>query len=100
MSTILLVGMTTGAVFAVDLRQSHIEMRNFLLFYSNNLICFKNLKIWLCFLVELKQNEVVVNELKPNKLFIIRKNEDCLEVKEMSDNGDCHLAMFINGKYK
>jgi len=48
--------------------------------------------------IELRRNEIVVNELRPSKLFIIRKNEDCQEVKEMSDDSDCHLAMFINGK--
>lgn len=41
-----------------------------------------------------------MNESKPNKLFIIRKNEDCQEVKEMSDDSDCHLAMFLNGLFK
>lgn len=28
----------------------------------------------------------------------MRKNEDCQEVKEMSDDTDSHLAIFINGK--
>uniref|UniRef100_A0A2S2P3S5 Protein ELYS n=1 Tax=Schizaphis graminum TaxID=13262 RepID=A0A2S2P3S5_SCHGA len=74
MSTVLLVGMATGAVFAIDLRQQHIEN-------------------------QLRRNEIVVNELRPSKLFIIRKNEDCQEVKEMSDDSDCHLAMFINENF-
>eukprot|EP00102_Acyrthosiphon_pisum_P024721 XP_016661931.1 PREDICTED: protein ELYS [Acyrthosiphon pisum] len=74
MSTILLVGMITGAVFAVDLRHHHIEN-------------------------QLRRNEIVVNESRPSKLFIIRKNEDCQEVKEMSDDSDCHLAMFINENF-
>ncbi|KAE9543994.1 hypothetical protein AGLY_001683 [Aphis glycines] len=74
MSTVLLVGMATGAVFAVDLRQRHIEN-------------------------QLRRNEIVVNELRPSKLFIIRKNEDCQEVKEMSDDSDCHLAIFLNENF-
>ncbi|XP_025191116.1 protein ELYS-like [Melanaphis sacchari] len=74
MSTVLLVGMATGAVFAIDLRQRHIEN-------------------------QLRRNEIVVNELRPNKLFFIRKNEDCQEVKEMSDDSDCHLAIFINENF-
>ncbi|XP_022175974.1 protein ELYS-like isoform X2 [Myzus persicae] len=74
MSTVLLVGMITGAVFAVDLRQRHIEN-------------------------QLRRNEIVVNESRPSKLFVIRKNEDCQEVKEMSDDSDCHLAMFINENF-
>ncbi|XP_026815806.1 MATH and LRR domain-containing protein PFE0570w-like [Rhopalosiphum maidis] len=74
MSTVLLVGMATGAVFAIDLRQQHIEN-------------------------QLRRNEIVVNELRPSKLFIIRKNEDCQEVKEMSDDSDCHLAIFINENF-
>eukprot|EP00102_Acyrthosiphon_pisum_P024723 XP_016661933.1 PREDICTED: uncharacterized protein LOC100571491 isoform X2 [Acyrthosiphon pisum] len=74
MSTVLLVGMITGAVYAVDLRKCHIEN-------------------------QLRNNEIIVNESSPSKLFIIRKNEDCQEVKEMSDDSDCHLAMFINEKF-
>ncbi|KAL5237944.1 hypothetical protein ACI65C_005354 [Semiaphis heraclei] len=74
MSTVLLIGMITGAVFAVDLRKCHIEN-------------------------QLQRNEIVVNESKPSKLFIIRRNEDCQEVKEMSDDSDCHLAMFINENF-
>lgn len=49
--------------------------------------------------IELRQNESNVNELKPNKLFIIRKNKDYQEVKEMSNASDSHLAMFINSKF-
>ncbi|XP_050440382.1 protein ELYS-like isoform X2 [Adelges cooleyi] len=74
MSTVLLVGMATGEVYAIDLRHSHIEH-------------------------QLKNNEIVVNESRPSKLFKIGKNEDCQEVKEMSDDSDCHLAMFINENF-
>ncbi|XP_050427325.1 protein ELYS-like isoform X2 [Adelges cooleyi] len=74
MSTVLLVGMATGQVYAVDLRHRHIEH-------------------------QLDNNEIVVNESRPSQLFVIRKNEDCQEVKEMSDDRDCHLAMFINENF-
>ncbi|XP_050548885.1 protein ELYS isoform X2 [Daktulosphaira vitifoliae] len=74
MSTILLVGMSTGAVYAIDLRYSHIKQK-------------------------LNHNEIVINESRPSKLFIIGRNEDCQEVKEMSDDSDCHLAMFINENF-
>lgn len=47
----------------------------------------------------MRRNEIVINESKPSKTFIIRKNENCQEVKEMSDHSDSHLAMFINGMY-
>lgn len=40
-----------------------------------------------------------MNEFKLSPLFVIRKNEDCPEVKEMSEANDSHLALFINGKY-
>lgn len=60
---------------------------------------FKYNLIFLFFLTELIRNELVINELKLSQLFIIRKNEDCQEVKEMSDDSDTHLAMFINGKH-
>jgi len=86
--------MITGAVFAVDLRHRHIENRTLTKY------CTINLKIKFFFPIELRRNEIVVNESRPSKLFIIRKNEDCQEVKEMSDDSDCHLAMFINGKLK
>lgn len=33
MSTVLLVGMASGAVYAIDLRQNHIEMRKFTKYY-------------------------------------------------------------------
>lgn len=33
MSTVLLVGMASGAVYAVDLRQKHIEMRKLTKYY-------------------------------------------------------------------
>lgn len=29
----------------------------------------------------------------------MRRNEDCEELKEMSDDNDSHLSIFINGKY-
>ncbi|XP_025408942.1 protein ELYS [Sipha flava] len=74
MSTVLLVGLATGAAYAIDLRQNHIEQ-------------------------QLRRNEIVVNESRPSKIFIVRKNEDCQEVKEMSDDSDSHLAMFINENF-
>ncbi|VVC44631.1 Hypothetical protein CINCED_3A002568 [Cinara cedri] len=73
MSTILLVGMVTGAVYAIDLRQDDIEE-------------------------ELRHNGVIVNESRPNKLLMIKKN-DCQEIKEMRGDTNCHLAMFINEKF-
>ncbi|KAL5237976.1 hypothetical protein ACI65C_005386 [Semiaphis heraclei] len=71
MSTILLVGLATGEVFAVDLRKHYIENQ------------FRN-------------NEIVENGLRPSKLLILRKNKDIQEAKRISDHKDFHLAMFIN----
>jgi len=42
MSTVLLVGMATGAVFAVDLRQRHIENRTLTKYYTLNIKLKKN----------------------------------------------------------
>jgi len=50
--------------------------------------------------IEFRQDKNFVNEQKLSQLFIIRKNEDCHEVKEMSDASDSHLALFINGKIR
>ncbi|KAL4105311.1 hypothetical protein QTP88_020559 [Uroleucon formosanum] len=74
MSTVLLVGMITGAVYAVDLRKRLIEN-------------------------QIRNNKIVVNKASPSKLFILRKNNDCREAKKLSDHSDFHLAMFINEKF-
>lgn len=50
------------------------------------------------FSIELRNNEIVVNESSPSKLFILRKNDDFREAKKICDHSDFHLAMFINGK--
>lgn len=41
MSTVLLVGMDSGAVYAIDLRQNHIEMRKFI-----NIIYFLQISVY------------------------------------------------------
>lgn len=43
MSTVLLIGMVTGAVYAIDLRQNYIENRKFI----NNTYCKKLYKNYL-----------------------------------------------------
>jgi len=91
MSTILLVGLATGVVFAVDLRKHYIEDRMLTKYYTLNI----KLKF---FSLELRNNEIVENELSPSKLLILRKNEDIQEAKRISDHSDFHLAMTINGK--
>lgn len=96
MSTVLLVGTSTGGVYAVDLRQNYIEERKFMN-GINISYCRQIIKIF--FFIELRKNEICINESRPSKLFIIRKNEGIQELKEMSDSSDCHLAIFINGKY-
>jgi len=93
MSTILLVGLTTGVVFAVDLRKHYIENSMLTKYYT------LNMKIKY-FSLELRNNQIVMNELSPSKLFILRKNEDSQAAKQISDQNDFHLAMFINGKIK
>jgi len=50
------------------------------------------------FSIELRNNEIVVKESSPSKLFILRKNDDFREAIKICDYSDCHLAMFINGK--
>lgn len=48
--------------------------------------------------IELRKNEIFINELKPSKLFMLKKNEDLQELSEMNTS-DFHLSIFINGKY-
>ncbi|XP_026815973.1 protein ELYS-like [Rhopalosiphum maidis] len=71
MSTILLVGMATGEVYAIDLKEHYI----------------KN---------QLKTNKIVINELKPGQLFIIKNNDDFQKAYQITNGADCHLAMFLN----
>ncbi|XP_015373278.1 PREDICTED: uncharacterized protein LOC107168396 [Diuraphis noxia] len=74
MSTILLVGLATGVVFAVDMRKHYIEN-------------------------QLRNIEIMVSESSPSKLLILRKNEDIQEAKKISDHNDLHLAIFINEQF-
>jgi hypothetical protein len=40
----------------------------------------------------------IVNELKPGQLFILKNNDNFQKASQMTNGGNCHLAMFLNGK--
>jgi len=46
----------------------------------------------------LNTNKIVANELKPRQLFILKNNDNFQKANQMTNGGDYHLAMFLNGK--
>lgn len=95
MSTVLLVGMISGVVYAVDLKQDYLEKRKLTYYYIT--VQETNCKINVN--LEWRKNKSIVNTLRSSPLMFFEKNEDCQEAKKMSDDNDCHLTMLLCGRY-